>query len=245
MAMQTRGVLVFIAGLASACASRAEGPSDSDAPTLDPRTFGTTGDTAVDLDPQLGSVPMLRTGGSAAAPPAWERGGSVGRAEGTSSNDADLAPPKRIAGCTVFDERVNVSILQRDDATGICTTLSLRSDCARGGCDDAAGLGTLPLLSLPPGWHVTTMLAYTCTPERQWSSQQLPSAFTQAEGQLRFVGTLANDVRSVPAYAEMDVWLSEPQTDPAPDPLIASERIRAANVQLSPECVDSQGWPTR
>jgi hypothetical protein len=187
---------------------------------------------------------VLRTGGSAAAPPAWEGGGSLGRAEGTS-NDADLAPPTRVAGCTELDEQINVSILQRDDATGICTTLTLRSACAHGGCDDAAGVGSLPLLSLPPGWHVAAMQAYTCTPERHWSSQQPPSVFTQAEGEIQFVGTLADGKRSVPAYATMDVWLSEPQTDPAPEPLIASERIRAATIQLSPECVDNTGGPTR
>jgi hypothetical protein len=245
MAMQTRGVLVFIAGLASACASRAEGPSGSDAaPSLDPRTFGTTSDTAGDLDPSLGSVPVLRTDGSAASPPAWEGSGSLGRAEGTSS-EADLASPTRVAGCTLLDEQINVSILQRDDTTGICTTLSLRSECTGAGCDDTAEVAALPLLSLPAGWHVASMLAYVCTPERQWSRDQPPSVFTQAEGQITFVGRLANDVRGGPAYAAMDVWLSEPQTDPAPEPLIVSERIRASAIQLAPECADGQGGPTR
>ncbi len=245
MAMQMRGVLIFIAGLGSACASRAEGPSRSDAaPTLDPRTFGTTGDRAGDLEPPLGSVPVLRTDGSAAAPPAWQRGGNQGGAEGTST-DADLAARTRVTGCTLLDDRINISILQHDATTGICTHLSLRSECTRAGCDEDAWSGALPLLSLPVGWHVETMLAYACTPERQVSNDQAPSLFTQAEGQVKFTGTVAGNVSGMPAYATLDVWLGEPQSEPAAEPLIASQSIRASTIQLSPECVGGQGGPTR
>ncbi|HTV18038.1 MAG TPA: hypothetical protein VMG12_05190 [Polyangiaceae bacterium] len=204
---------------ASSQAPRPSADEPSSSPTPAPPT-------SADVTPAPADTPPTPAP-PADSPPASDLPGSDPLPSPTPEPDPEPSPIS-IEGCVYIGAYDRVFIFQRDAASGVCTDLGLVT------VDDSPSPFDLANLALPLRWTIEDMSAFSCTPDGNPMSGTTATEFTMASGSIAF--DPANG--GLPSRVTLDVTILGAAADAelAPDPLIASQRIRADELELKGSC---------